>query len=321
MNLFTLTQRLQSGSNRSHNKDLISSTRPWKKRCLCHPSMFAVVTTLFGTCSLVHALTINATFDATIINDPQSAKIQATINSAIAVFQFNFSDPVTVSIKFQEMTTGLGASSTFVKTVLYPDYRAALATHVTTLDDATALAGLPSTANNPVNNNPNVILKYPLARALGFTANPPSVSLLSPGDPSVGIKVGIMNPSSEDTATDAFRAARARDLQLPGSGASSLSPDAGTAQPDGVISLNTAIMNLSPTDPIDTTKYLSLRWSVTKSTKCWGRDRALTVSITETRPRLVRWVRKTCSDTIRMAQGVSQRPLMLRQSPLTLPHR
>jgi len=218
--------------------------------------MLAVVT-LLGASAHLEGLTINATFDATITSDPQSAKIQATINSAIAAFQDKFSDPITVSIKFQKVSTGLGASSTLAKAVQYSDYRAALVTHATTQDDATALASLPSSANNPVNNNAKVNLDFPLARALGFTAVPPPIGPLSPVDPSVSIKVGIMNPTSGDTAAamEAFRAARAHDLQLPGSGARSSSPNGATAQPDGVISLKTSIMNLSPTDPVDTAKY------------------------------------------------------------------
>jgi hypothetical protein len=115
------------------------------------------------------ALTINPTFDSTITSDPNAATIMNTINTAIAAYASSFSDSATVNITFQEVTTGLGGSSTFQNTVDYDDYRAALVTHATTADDATALATLPTGANNPVNNGTTVILKTALIRALGLS--------------------------------------------------------------------------------------------------------------------------------------------------------
>jgi hypothetical protein len=59
-------------------------------------------------------LRIISTFGPSITGDPQGATIQATINAAIAFYQANFSDPITVTITFQEMGSGLGLSSTYV---------------------------------------------------------------------------------------------------------------------------------------------------------------------------------------------------------------
>ncbi len=137
-------------------------------------------------------LTIIPTFDSTITGDPQAATIESTINAAIAVYQSSFSDPITVHITFHEMTSGLGLSTgVYYQTVSYSSYRAALVAHATTPDDTTALAHLPSGANNPVNGNANINLKNPLARALGYTANPPA----GQPDGTVNLNTSIMNLS------------------------------------------------------------------------------------------------------------------------------
>src|SRR5439155_20506326 len=126
------------------------------------------------TLSLHDALPIFIpTFDASIASDPQAATIEATINSAIAVFQSSYSDPITVTITFQKMSSGVGLNSTYFQDFPYSSYRAALVTHATTSDDATALAHLPGGASNPVNGNTNMSLTLPLARALGFSADAP----------------------------------------------------------------------------------------------------------------------------------------------------
>ena len=56
-------------------------------------------------------LTIIPTFDSSITSDPNSATIEATIEAAIAVYAQTFSDPITVSIMFQEMSSGLGGAA------------------------------------------------------------------------------------------------------------------------------------------------------------------------------------------------------------------
>jgi hypothetical protein len=137
-------------------------------------------------------LQIIPTFDSTITSDPQSATIQATINSAIAFYQANFSDPITVTITFQEMGGGLGLSSTYFASFSYSSYITALGSHATTADDSTALAHLPNSGSNPVNANANVYLSLPLARALGYSnVNPP------PGatDGTISLNTSIMNLS------------------------------------------------------------------------------------------------------------------------------
>ena len=53
-------------------------------------------------------LVINPTFDSTITSDPDAVAIEASINAAINFYETYFTDPIAVSITFQEMTSGLG---------------------------------------------------------------------------------------------------------------------------------------------------------------------------------------------------------------------
>jgi hypothetical protein len=114
------------------------------------------------------------------------------INTAIGTYQSNFSDPITVAIKFQE-GGGLGGSSTFFANVAYSTYLAALKADATTGNDATANALLPNNLTNPVNGGSNINVKTANLRAVGINANPPAgspdgtitlnTSLTFPGSP------------------------------------------------------------------------------------------------------------------------------------------
>jgi hypothetical protein len=142
-------------------------------------------------CQRAQSLTIVPTFDSTITANPQAATIQATINSAIAFYETNFSDPVSVTIAFYAMTNGLGRNGPFSDRFSYTSYRAALASHVTSADDAIAVAHLPNTTLNPVDGNPYVDVILPLARALGLTSDTGS-----PYDDQIGLNVSICNLSA-----------------------------------------------------------------------------------------------------------------------------
>jgi hypothetical protein len=63
------------------------------------------VLVIFLAALSVHALTIIPTFDATITNDVNASTIENTINSAIQLYQARFSNPITVSIQFKEIST------------------------------------------------------------------------------------------------------------------------------------------------------------------------------------------------------------------------
>ena len=116
----------------------------------------------------VPALVINPTFAANIVSDPSSATIESTINLAIQNIESNFADNVTVDIKFQEMSSGLGKSNWIYFTVPYSSYYAALKSHATTAADYLALGSLPNQTDNPVNGNPDVNLQWANAVALGL---------------------------------------------------------------------------------------------------------------------------------------------------------
>ncbi len=144
----------------------------------------AVVDTLEQRCML--SLTITPTFDSSINNDVNAATIKSTINTAIQNYANAFSNNVTAAITFKEVTTGLGSSSTAQTAVSYSAYRAALVSHSSSSDDATALAHLASGTNNPTNGSSSIALALPLARALGFNA-------ATPNDGTVSINTSICN--------------------------------------------------------------------------------------------------------------------------------
>jgi hypothetical protein len=133
--------------------------------------------TLFGGALAHGQFVINATFDSTITSDPNAADIENTINSVIALYAASFSDPVTVTINFQEISSGLGQSSSYyVPGVHYSTFRTMLAAAATTTNDADALAHLPAGDSNPVNGSTTIALNLANGRALGFSGsrwNPP----------------------------------------------------------------------------------------------------------------------------------------------------
>ena len=130
-------------------------------------------------------LNIVPTFGSSITNDPNAATIEATINGAINQYRTMFSNNITVRITFQE-GGGLGGSSTFLTNVSYASYRAALAAHMTTANDTTAVNSLPIQATSPVDGQTNVYLSTASARALG---------LIGPGgtDSTITLNTSIMN--------------------------------------------------------------------------------------------------------------------------------
>jgi len=134
-------------------------------------------------------LVINPIWDSSITSDPNAVTIMSTINAAIAVYQTRFSDPVTVTIRFQETGSGLGGSSTFFGNISYSSYRSALVADASSSSDSTALAHLPVAANNPVNGNANVSVTTANLRALGFAASPPAGS----PDSTISLNTSIMN--------------------------------------------------------------------------------------------------------------------------------
>ncbi|MCU1234310.1 MAG: hypothetical protein JWP63_2277 [Candidatus Solibacter sp.] len=128
------------------------------------------------------------------------AAIQATINSAIAIYESTFADPITVSIKFQSSNSGLGSSSTFFANVAYQTYPNALIADGKSADDAVALAGLPAGPNNPVNGPSTINVKTANLRAVGINVNPPA----GQPDGTITLNTVITTPGSPGTTAQYF---------------------------------------------------------------------------------------------------------------------
>jgi hypothetical protein len=144
-------------------------------------------------------LTIIPVFDSTITSDPQAEAIESTIKAAIGVYQSNFSDPITISITFEEMSGGLGESEWSYFTFSYSSFRSALAAEATTADDSTALALLPVQTGNPVNGNSTVNVKTTQAWALGLN---PGTSSENVG--TILLRTDIMNLSDGQNNPDNY---------------------------------------------------------------------------------------------------------------------
>lgn len=121
----------------------------------------------FGTSAYAN-LVINPTWDSSITSDTNAAQIQATINQAIAFYNTNFTDNITVEITFRE-GGGLGSSNTGFVFDTYTNFRAALAADSTTGDDTLALSFLPGGATNPVSGGTQVAFSRANAKALGYS--------------------------------------------------------------------------------------------------------------------------------------------------------
>jgi hypothetical protein len=142
-------------------------------------------------------LVINPTFDSSITADPNGAAIQATINAAIQRYQNGFSTPITVNITFKKGPIDLGGSFTQGVLVQYTDYLTALNNaKVNNPSLARALATLPNTTTNPVNQSASIRLSTANARALGFSADP------GPGQPDSTITLNTDKMNLNRTSID-----------------------------------------------------------------------------------------------------------------------
>src|SRR5260370_22308605 len=124
-------------------------------------------------------LIINATSDSSILNNRNSAAIEATTNQAIAIYESMFSDPITVSILFRYATTNpdgtpFGSGLAESNFVAYPipsnTYIAALRADAKTSNDTAAHTSLPSNALST-----NIVPSSAGGRAVGLDT-PPAMS-------------------------------------------------------------------------------------------------------------------------------------------------
>ena len=135
------------------------------------------------------ALVITPVWDSTINNHANAATIKASINAAIQDYESRFSDPITVTIQFQGVTDGLGASDTFFDSMEYGRLRAAMVRKATTTNDTLALAHLPATTASPVNSISTVSLTLPHMRLMGVDSRPPA----GQADSTISLNLDIMN--------------------------------------------------------------------------------------------------------------------------------
>jgi hypothetical protein len=113
-----------------------------------------------GTTAATTGLTIHATFDSSITNNPNAAAIEAMINRAISIYESLFSDPITIQIRFRYAMTlpngdpipaGSISRSNFVYyTIPWATAVNALRADATTSNDNLAIASLPG---NPLSSN------------------------------------------------------------------------------------------------------------------------------------------------------------------------
>ena len=134
-------------------------------------------------------LNIVPTFDTTITSSPNAAAIEAAINASCAFYAANFTNNITVTMKFATVTSGLGQSSTYYYTIGYQSFYNLLTAHATTANDALALARIAPTVSgaNPVNGSTQINVTTANYRALGGAGG------LPPFDGTVYLNTSIMN--------------------------------------------------------------------------------------------------------------------------------
>jgi hypothetical protein len=168
----------------------------WNSRRASHGVLAAALAVLLGYGVPAEAnLVITPTFDSSITSDPNAAAIENTIETAIQTYENSFSDPINVTIRFQEMTTGLGQSNWFFYNLSYTTFLNALKADAKTGNDAIALAHLPKSSLNPVTGNGFINLKTADIRALGIAGNFPS-GLAGGVDGIVGLNTHITDIGS-----------------------------------------------------------------------------------------------------------------------------
>ena len=149
---------------------------------------------LLGGGQPADALVITPTFASNITSDPNAAAIEAVINTAIGIYQADFTDPINVAITFQE-GGGLGGSSTFFQNVSYSTYLTALKADATTSNDAIANSLLPNSATNPVNGTSTINVKTANLRAVGIATPGFGVGQANP-DGTITLNTSLTFPGS-----------------------------------------------------------------------------------------------------------------------------
>ncbi len=142
-------------------------------------------------------LIITPKFDTSITSDPNAAAIEGVINSAISIYEHDFSDPINVTIQFKEQSSGLGDSQWTYYTIPYQTFINDLTADATTSNDAVALAHLPNGPTDPVDGSISIGVKTANLRAIGITGDP---SILPGGfDGIVSLNTNVTDVGSPGT--------------------------------------------------------------------------------------------------------------------------
>ena len=139
------------------------------------PSRYSA--TMAAATEATTGLIIHPTFDSSIINNPNSAAIQATINAAISICESLFSDPITIEIRFRYSTTepngdplpagSISQSNYVYYTIAWNTYIDALRADARTGNDNIAIASLPGPALST-----NLLPASAAGRAVGLDTPP-----------------------------------------------------------------------------------------------------------------------------------------------------
>ena len=247
------------GTRGTPSAEIAAFTLPWPPFPDSPPPLVALLLLAAGS-RVAPALTINPIFDSTIVGDSNAATIEASINAAIRNYETLFSDPVTVSVTFKKVSTGLASSQSSVQNVSYASFLSHLNSDATTAADATALAHLPTQANNPVDGDANMTLTESNLRALNFFA---------PGNATatVYLNTSIMNLSRSGTVDSTkydLVSAVSHELDEVLGTASALNGANGSATPTGPIIRWISSVTTRPANAVTTT--LQRHWLTFPST-------------------------------------------------------
>ena len=161
----------------------------------------AGVVLMAGATARANSIIINPTFDSSITSLAGAASVEGAINAAVAELEGSIASPnnITVSIDFQNMSTGLGQSETTIYALSYYAYYNAFKAVATSANQLTALASLGTDptgfgSGNPVNGSTQVDITSAEGRNLGF--NTPGGVTAGSGtyDSIIGLNTSITSP-------------------------------------------------------------------------------------------------------------------------------
>lgn len=139
------------------------------------------------------ALQFVVTFDSSITQDRHATEIENGIYNDLGDLEHIVLTPLTVTIEFASVSTGLGGAATYYNQEPYSQYRSDLTKQVMLSSyDKRALLSLPTTATNPVNGAADVNMTLPLLRATG---EPALGNVGAPVDSTIMLNTSLMNLS------------------------------------------------------------------------------------------------------------------------------